>query len=213
MKNNPISYNASSAPTSFDEALSHNSPVRAFLAVKLPLELAATLHKKAIHRAGEGHVHDLRWVAPQQQHVTLKFLGNSSPQQLQQLISNLENDLADYHTFDSMTGCFRFFPNGRNPRVLALEMHSGQELKRLADICEQAAVQSGFSAETRNFRPHVTLGRFKRPRYVTHSQYFNLPSFRMTVGEVVLLESESTAMGTRYKSLHAFPLLPLAISA
>ena len=213
MKNNHISYNAPSDLTSYDETLSHNSPIRAFLAVKLPLELAATLHKKAIHRAGEGHVHDLRWVAPQQQHITLKFLGNSHPHQLQQLISNLEKDLADYHTFDSMTGCFRFFPNGRNPRVLALEMHSGQELKRLADICEQSAVQSGFSAETRNFRPHVTLGRFKHPRHVTHSQYFNLPSFRMTVGEVVLLESESTSIGTRYKPIHAFPLQPLAISA
>ncbi|WP_257285296.1 RNA 2',3'-cyclic phosphodiesterase [Endozoicomonas sp. SESOKO1] len=213
MKNNHISYNAPSDLATFDEAQPHNSPVRAFLAVKLPLELAATLHKKAIHRAGEGHVHDLRWVAPQQQHITLKFLGNSYPHQLQQLIGNLENDLADYHTFDSMTGCFRFFPNGRIPRVLALEMHSGQELKRLADICERAAVQSGFSAETRSFRPHVTLGRFKHPQHATHSQYFNLPSYRMTVGEVVLLESESTSIGTRYKSLQAFPLLPLAISA
>ncbi|USE34441.1 RNA 2',3'-cyclic phosphodiesterase [Endozoicomonas sp. SCSIO W0465] len=213
MKNNHISYNAPNGLTSFDETLSRNSLVRAFLAVRLPLELAATLHKKAIHRAGERHVHDLRWVAPQQQHITLKFLGNSYPQQLQQLVADLENDLADYHTFDSMTGCFRFFPNGRTPRVLALEMHSGQELKRLSDICEQAAVQSGFSPETRSFRPHVTLGRFKHPGHVAHSQYFNLPSFRMTVAEVVLLESVSTSIGTRYKTLYVFPLRPLAISA
>ena len=213
MKNNHISYNAPSDRDSFAGAQSHDCPVRAFLAVKLPLELAATLNKKAIHRAGEGHIDDLRWVAPQQQHITLKFLGKSYPHQLRQLITNLENDLVDYHTFDSMTGCFRFFPNGQTPRVLALEMHSGQELKRLADICDQAAVQSGFRAETRHFRPHVTLGRFRHPKHVTHSQYFNLPSFRMTVGEVLLLESESTSMGTRYKSLHAFPLQPLVISA
>lgn len=213
MKNNHISYNAPSDLTSLDEPLSQNASIRTFLAVKLPLELAATLHKKAIHRAGEGHVHDMKWVVPQQQHITLKFLGNSYPHQLHQLINCLQNDLADYHTFDSMTGCFRFFPTGRKPRVLALEMHSGQELKRLADICERAAVQSGFSAETRHFRPHVTLGRFKHPRHVTHSQYFNLPSFRMTVGEVVLLESESSSVGTRYKTLHVFPLQPIAISA
>ncbi|MFK0571658.1 RNA 2',3'-cyclic phosphodiesterase [Endozoicomonas sp.] len=210
MKKNPISYNAPSDLISPDEK---GSPIRTFLAVNLPLELAATLHKKAIHRAGEDHVNDLRWVVPQQQHITLKFLGNSYPHQLTQLISYLEQDLSDYRIFDSMTGCFRFFPSGRKPKVLSLEMHSGQELKRLSDICEHAAVQSGFKAETRHFHPHVTLGRFKNPRHVTHSHFFNLPSFKMTVGEVVLLKSETDAEGTRYKTLHVFPLQPLVVSA
>lgn len=213
MKNNDLSYNAPSDLTSFDEQMSQEAPVRAFLAVRLPLELAATLHKKALHRAGDDHAHDLRWIVPQKQHITLKFLGNSYPHQLSQLVSCLGQDLSDYRIFDSMTGCFRFFPNGKKPRVLALEMHSGQELKRLADVCENAAIHSGFSAETRNFYPHVTLGRIKNPRHVTHSHYFNLPSLRMTVGEVVLLKSETDSLGTRYKTLHVFPLQPLAISA
>ena len=187
--------------------------VRTFLAVRLPLELAATLHKKALHRAGEDHINDVHWVVPQQQHITLKFLGNSDPNQLTQLVDYLEQDLAGCSVFDSMTGCFRFFPDGHRPRVLALDMHSGQELKRLASVCEGAALQSGFQADRRSFQPHVTLGRFKSPRHVNHSHFFNLPSFRMTVAEVVLFQSESTPDGTKYKTLHVFPLRPLAISA
>lgn len=186
--------------------LSGNFPIRAFLAVQLPLELAATLHKKAIHRVGEDHAQALRWVAPQQQHITLKFLGNSQRQPLHKLINSLESDLADYHAFDSMTGCFRLFPNGRQPRVLALEMHSGRELQRLTTVCEQAAIQSGFNPETRQFHPHVTLARFKCHRHVTHQHFFNLASFSMKVREVVLLASETDSTGTHYKTLHVFPL-------
>ncbi len=195
------------------EHMSKDSAVRTFLAVRLPLELAATLHKKAIHRAGDEHTHDVRWVVPQQQHITLKFLGSSNIDQLDTLITRLEQGFSGCKMFDSMTGCFRFFPNGRKSRILALDMHSGQELKRLAAICEYAALQSGFQPERRNFYPHVTLGRFKSPRYVNHSQFFNLPSFRMTVAEVVLFQSEPSSDGKKYKALHVFPLQPLAISA
>lgn len=189
----------------------HNTS-RVFLAVRLPLVMAATLNKKARHRAGE-LVDDLRWVAPQQQHITLRFLGNISPEQLELLIARFEEALCGNHVFDSLTGHFELFPNGRHPKVLALGMHSGQELKRLAAVCEQVAVDCGLPREPRYYKPHVTLGRFKGQHHVTHSHFYNLPSSRMTVDEIHLIKSIPNANGTQYKTLHVFPLQSMAQTA
>ena len=190
-----------------------NHSTRAFLAIRLPLNMAAMLNKKARHRAGAGIADEVRWTAPQQQHITLRFLGNSRPDQLKTLIARLEDILPGNEAFDCMTGRFEFFPSARKPRVLALEIHSGQELKRMAAICEDAAVASGFSAESRYFRPHVTVGRFRKHCHVTHSRFFNLGSYRMTVGEILLMKSTPGPDGSEYEVLHSFPLQPLAKTA
>lgn len=190
-----------------------NHCVRAFLAIRLPLNMAATLNKKARHRAGADILDDVRWIPPQQQHITIRFLGNSKPGQLNVLVEKLQNALTGSETFDCMTGRFEFFPNARKPRVLALKMHSGQELKRLAKLCEYIAVESGFPAETRYFRPHVTVGRFKKFCHITPSHFFNLGSYRMSVGEIVLMKSIFKPEGTEYEVMHSFPLQPLAKTA
>ena len=186
----------------------HNTS-RVFLAIRLPLATAAMLNKKARHRAGE-LIDNLRWVAPQQQHITLRFLGNVSPGQLELLTARFEEALRRNHAFDCLTGHFELFPNARHPRVLALGMHSGQELKRLASVCEQVAVESGFPKEPRYYRPHVTLGRFKECKQVTYSHFYNMSSCRMTVDEIHLIESIPHADGHKYKTLHVFPLQSMA---
>ncbi len=187
--------------------------IRAFIAVRVPLDLAAILHKKSQHRAGDLLQHKLRWMVPQQQHVTLKFLGECDDASLEGYAHSLEQALADMQTFDCMTGCFEFFPDAHRPRALALNMHSGQQLNTLARICERTAQDCGLRRERKNFRPHVTLARFKQHHHVTHSDFFNIPSYRMNVSELVLMKSESSAEGTRYTALKSFSLQPLAKSA
>ena len=187
--------------------------VRAFIAVRVPLDLAAILHKKAQHRAGDLLQHKLRWMVPQQQHVTLKFLGECDDASLEQFAHSLEQALAEMQTFDCMTGCFEFFPDAHRPRALALNMHSGQQLNTLARICESTARDCGLRRELKNFRPHVTLARFRQHHQVTHSDFLTLPSYRMNVSEIVLMKSESSADGTRYTELKSFSLQPLAKTA
>ena len=187
--------------------------VRAFVAVKLPLELAAMLHKKAQNRAGDALVHKMRWVAPQQQHITLHFLGECTHEQLQQYSAYLESAFSSEHAFSAMTGRYEVFPSTNRPRVLALSMHSGQQLNSLARICEKAAAACGLRQESRNFRPHVTLARFKQHHHVSPRHFFHIPSFHMSICEVVLMQSETGSDGTTYRTLQTFPLQSLAQSA
>lgn len=187
--------------------------IRAFVAVRLPLELAATLHKKARNRAGGTLVNKMRWVPPQQQHVTLHFLGECTEEQISRYSHYLESAFTNALAFTGMTGRYEVFPDANRPRVLALSMHSGQQLNNLARICEEGAVACGLRQELRNFRPHVTLARFRQHHHVSPRHFFNMPSFRMSISEVVLMQSESGREGTTYRTLKTFPLQSLAQSA
>lgn len=185
-------------------------PIRTFLAVRLPLDLAATLYKKTQHRVIGASRNMFDWVAPQQQHVTLKFLGDSSQQQLEALASWLEKRLPEVPSFDCMTGRFDFFPDNGNSRALALHMHSGQQSRKLAMLCEEGAIQAGFAREKRNFRPHVTLARLKDDQQMSYTDFFTLPSFIMDVSEVLLMQSHVDGEGSAYRVLHRFSLQPQA---
>ncbi len=134
--------------------------------------MAATLHKKAEHSLGP--VDGLCWVAPQKLHITLTFLGASWPQQLTTLVDCLAQELRNCPAFNCRTGDFCYFPNARKPRVLCLKIHS-EALEHLGTLCEQAAASCDFKVDSRKFRPHLTLGRFKKiPNY---PPFFNLRSF------------------------------------
>ena len=149
-------------------------------------------------------------MAPEQLHITLRFLGDSSKSQLGQIINRLEYDLANISTFVVHTGQLCVFPCKRRPRILALEAEGGLTLKQLVDICNQAAVQAGFCAEMRRFRGHISLGQFQGRHSPPLDTLVTLSGFSFTVQQIELLESINVQVDGRqmaqYKTLHVFNL-------
>lgn len=185
-----------------------SSRARAFLAVRLPHEQALALHKQvAAHFAD---VESLRRVAFEQLHITLRFLGNSYLHQLDNIVAILDGELNRLKPFAVSTGSLCIFPDRRRPRVLALGIRGGQPLKWLVDICEQAVVQCGFAAETRHFRGHITLGRFRHRHLSLPDPFVQLPDYVFTVAQVELLESVNVhragSQTVEYKTIHVFKL-------
>lgn len=173
-----------------------------FLAIKPPCDLALTLHHMAVTLCADG----LRWVAPERLHITLRYLGNCPDRQLRQIVSSLEHDLTAFPTFVARTGRLCLLPDTCRPRVLALEVEGGLTLKRLVGICEHAVVQSGFCAEARRFRGHVSLGRFRRKCRQIPDTSVELPGFSFAVQQIELLESVNVqteeGQTVRYRTLH-----------
>ena len=188
--------------------------IRAFIAVRLPLDPSCDTAQKSTAPSPvmSFSINCVGWYHSSNT-LPCSFLGECDEQSLSKLSAFIEESLAGIRSFDCMTGCFEFFPDAHRPRALALNIHSGQQLNALSRICEEGARLCGMRREMRNFRPHVTLARFKQHHHVTHSHFFNMPSYRMTVNEVVLMKSETTAEGTQYKVLNVFPLQPLAKTA
>ena len=195
-----------------DLPLETQGPARAFIAFMLPLDLSAAVHKKVQRFGPPEDSRRVRWTPPQNYHLTLRFLGDSTPEQLQTVADELRTKLKDFQRFICMSGGVDYLPNHNQPRVMTLKIHSGRRMEDLHKLCEDIARNAGFGPDNRFFRPHVTLARTGRGD--THWQEassafsipWRLPGYRLQVGEVALVVSELGRNGTRYKVLESFPL-------
>ncbi len=127
--------------------------IRIFVGIVLPEDLRLRL-------AGlGGGVPGAKWVAPENLHLTLRFIGEVEDWLADDLDAALARIRAPAFTltFDRIDA----FGSGRRPRVLWAGVERNPALERLHDGVEAAVVRQGLEAESRKFLPHVTLARLK----------------------------------------------------
>lgn len=131
--------------------------MRLFVAINVPKK-----EKDRIQRASRAiREADLpvRWVEPDNFHLTLKFLGEVRPEQVPDVEGVLERIAGTTQPFDMEVGGFGAFPTIRRPRVLWVGIEPSPALRCLKQDLEWALTDYGFERETRAFHPHLTLGR------------------------------------------------------
>jgi len=137
--------------------------VRLFVALVLPAHVKIRLAELVdrLRPSARG----LRWVAPDQLHLTLRFLGDVSAERLPHVIEAAATPCARTLAIEvRVKGAGSFGARGAI-RVLwaGIEGPSGA-LARFQGELEGELVARGFSAEDRPFSPHLTLGRMREPR-------------------------------------------------
>ncbi len=133
--------------------------VRTFIALELDADLRTAIGRLM---ADERHrFAGLRWVRPEGIHLTLRFLGDASPEQIEGLRESLRPLAARCPPVQVRVGGLGLFPERGAPRVLWLGIELPESIYDLQAACEAAAVAAGFVAEKRAFRPHLTLGRWR----------------------------------------------------
>ncbi len=169
-----------------------------------------------------GFAPDVRWVKPESFHVTLKFIGEQKPEQVEQI----KRELATVRDapFDISFRGTGFFPNPRSPRVFWLGIDAGEQLPQLAKVVDESVSRTGVPRETNDYRPHLTLARSGsgRPhpkpgdhpsaalrRVADKLQGMPAPDFgTMTAREFFLYESKLSPSGAKYTKIARFPLQP-----
>lgn len=104
----------------------------------------------------------LRWVKIANIHLTLKFLGPVSPQQVEQVSQRVAALAAETPPLEVHISQLGAFPSAAAPRVLWAGLHTPPELGRLQESVEREMVALGLPAERNPFRPHLTLARVRR---------------------------------------------------
>src|SRR5687768_5700864 len=104
---------------------------------------------------------DVAWIDPAAAHVTLRFLGNAEPDDLERLVALLSESGCAADPVLARRGTTGAFPGWRRARVLWLAVESGGAIEGLAGAVEAAARAVGFEAEGRPFAAHLTLGRVR----------------------------------------------------
>ena len=138
------------------------SVIRAFIAADLPDEIRRELAKLIQHLKGELSGVPIRWVPPENIHLTLKFLGEVSQRNLPLLTELLKGEVADQRPFEFGVGGLNAFPDLRRPRVIWVGVKGPKELNDLHHAVESAVEKLGYAREPRPFEPHLTLGRVSR---------------------------------------------------
>lgn len=133
--------------------------MRLFIALNIPDD-----EKQRIHDAVAPLRHanlPVRWVDPDNFHVTLKFLGDVRSETAKEITAALNEIAAKTDPFSVDVGGFGAFPTIRRPRVIWMGVEATPALRCLKQDVEWALTDVGFDRETRAFHPHLTLGRAK----------------------------------------------------
>ena len=133
--------------------------VRAFVALEIDAALRARL--SALIEELRPLVPGVRFVPAENLHLTLRFLGPSAEGQLRRLRAALAPLAAACPEQRVPAAGLGMFPPKGPPRVLWADLALSAPLMDLQKGCERAARAAGFAAETRRFRSHLTLGRFR----------------------------------------------------
>jgi 2'-5' RNA ligase len=182
--------------------------VRLFLAVDLPAAARAAVAE--VQTRLQPLCPGWRWTEPESVHLTLRFLGEVAPADdtRRRAVWRAAADAAA--PFELRLRRVGVFPGARQPRILwaGVDDLSGEgRLTGLARSIEDAARADGVVAETRAFRPHLTLARAARggrPVSPPDGCVGTIAAFRC--GEIVLFCSELFPSGARYTAVESFAL-------
>ncbi|MDP6428589.1 MAG: RNA 2',3'-cyclic phosphodiesterase [Rhodospirillales bacterium] len=177
--------------------------LRLFVGLGLPdavrLQLAAM----------NGGVPDARWVAPENLHLSLRFIGEVD----EFTAEDIDAALVQIHAPPveiTLTGVGCFESRGRARAVWA-GAKPCRELLDLQARVEASLQRAGLEPEGRKFTPHVTLARLKRvpveqiAPYLSGHGGFAAPPFSST--EFILYRSHLGHGGANYQVLETYPLI------
>lgn len=190
------------------------SLLRAFIAVEIPSGIHQAIDKQLAPIRAALNASLVRWVPAENVHLTLKFLGDVSPANLEMLEQMLRVEVSQHRAFELGFGGLGAFPNPKRPRVIWIGIQAPAELGALQHGIEAATATLGYPDERRPFSPHLTIGRVKQNVGSTGMQQIRsaleetkVASLGTTqVSAVHLFKSDLKPTGAEYSMLFSAPL-------
>lgn len=182
---------------------------RCFIALELPLPVQKHLGG-IISRLKEAQA-DVKWVEPKNTHLTLKFLGEISPEQLKSAREFLVRQNGKHKAIICSTSQIGVFPGWNRPQVIWLGLKTGtSEIYELQKSLEGGLADCGFARDPKKFKPHLTLGRVRSPnnldKLAEKVRTLLLEEIEFSFGELALIKSTLTQSGPVYQPLETIKL-------
>jgi 2'-5' RNA ligase len=177
--------------------------LRMFIAVKVAQSLREAVSGLIDGLRSSGG--DVKWVKPENLHLTLKFLGNvdeARVDEIEKAVSRASDETAPFEISLSGVGAF---PAPKRPRVIWVGVLEGKDtLVSLSERIEDRLAVIGFEKEKRGFSPHLTVGRLRRggrPGDLPDRLGVQFDTAACTVQRIYLMKSTLTPRGPIYEEL------------
>jgi 2'-5' RNA ligase len=184
--------------------------VRAFIAFELPGHIISVI--KSLQQDLKKDGPRLRWVRPQNIHLTLKFLGNIQPKRIPAVERAMTQALQGKRSLALKIQGMGVFPGIRRPRVLWIGLGGDiQALEQLQAVLENALDAEAFERDRRPFKAHLTLARMPKRidgrrllQVIEKAGNFNTEEF--FCNELILFQSDLRPQGAIYTPLKRISL-------
>jgi 2'-5' RNA ligase len=186
--------------------------IRSFLAFELPVDIKRII--TVVSDDGRQLPLNVRWVNVGNIHLTVVFMGDVQEEQIKPIQDIVKDVCQGYGPFGISIKGIGLFGSRRNPRVLWIGLDGA--IDRMAcfkDDLQKGLRPFGIKDEKRRFKPHLTLGRFRKgARTGTHlddllSKYHNLTSPECIIKKFALFKSDLRPEGAVYSKLNGWPLI------
>lgn len=176
---------------------------RLFVSVEPPPEVVAGI--RAIQAEWQRqHLLRGRFTAPENLHLTLKFLGERPRAQVPEIRRRLES--VRFAPFTARIGELGVFDPRREIRILWLHV-AGAEVPALQRAVDRAL--SDLFPPERRFMSHLTIARISgvpnRERLLQEIARMSVPALAFTVGAFTLKESRLGPQGPSYRVMAEYP--------
>jgi 2'-5' RNA ligase len=183
--------------------------LRCFISVELPEEIRNNIGARTESLVAAGA--DVKWIPPENLHLTLKFLGKTPEELVPDIRKKLLEAASLHHSIRIRLSGTGVFPDRRRPRVIWVGMQDSEGLVKLQQDIEAKMAELGFEAEKRRFSPHLTIGRVRSPKG-RENLLRELDALRdmdfneLEVRDVSMMKSELRPTGARHFKLFDIPL-------
>jgi len=133
--------------------------LRSFIAVEISADIQRTISESTSFMRNSFQKPLIRWVQPENIHLTLKFLGDVAPEKLEIIAAALKDEIKSCERFSMTVNGLGAFPNSNHPRIIWIGLNAPPALTELQHYVEQLSSRMGYALEERPFSPHLTIGR------------------------------------------------------
>ncbi|NLZ51782.1 MAG: RNA 2',3'-cyclic phosphodiesterase [Thermoanaerobacteraceae bacterium] len=178
--------------------------MRCFIAINLDLSVKANIRDFIQNKVSQ-NFKGIRWVKPENLHITLAFLGEITTEQASSIKKVLESILAKHESFPIELSGIGFFPNRKNPKVFWIGIKEQPKLLKLKHDIDKCLTECNIYFDKKPFSPHLTIGRIKSPLKI-ESEIVEALDFKASflVTEFFLIKSDLFSDGPVYSDLYRF---------
>ncbi len=185
--------------------------MRLFIALPLPSNIESKLSE--IIDDLKSHEGKVKWVKPNNIHITVRFLGETDQGQVPVIKNIMDNVSSKYNSYNLTIDRLGGFPNLNKPRVIWAGLTDDDQISIMARMVKEVEYdirKLGFDPEEKRFKPHLTLGRIKALKdldeLLDYLRSYKLEPTQFILNRLCLFKSTLTPQGPIYECMHEVEL-------
>jgi 2'-5' RNA ligase len=179
--------------------------LRTFIAIEIPENITSGIRE--LQQSLIDYGVDIRWIRPENIHLTLKFLGDVKAADIDRISGTISKTADGVASISLKAKGIGIFPGIKRPRVLWIGLKGQLELlMKLQKSLDENLRDIGFPLEKRPFNGHLTIGRIKAKADTKKFgdallAFSDFESETFTADKIILFKSELKPSGAVYTNL------------